>query len=213
MESRQERREEDVARLRCVLALRAIDATGMGQQQIGVAAGAPGAGKSMLLEELRNRGCAVVREAATDVIASGQAEAVREPWTAPRFVDDVLRLQMQRQVQAPAAAVVLFDRSLICTLALTRYAGQPSPPQLVEEVDRLVSEGFYERTVLLVRPLGFIETTAARRITYADALAFEAIHESTYREPGFDLVEVAPDTVERRVKAVESLFDGCTNRR
>lgn len=56
MEYRQERREEDVARLRCVVALRAIDATGMGQQQIGVAAGAPGAGKTTLLEELRNRG-------------------------------------------------------------------------------------------------------------------------------------------------------------
>lgn len=171
-----------------------------------VVTGTPGAGKTTLVEALRVRGYAVVSESATDVIVAGQAHGVSEPWTAPRFFDDILRLQMQRQVQVPAAAVVLFDRSPICTLALTRYAGQPAPPQLVEEVDRLVSEGFYERTVLLVRPLGFITTTAVRRITYADALAFEAIHESTYRDLGFDLVEVAPDTVERRVQAVESIL-------
>ena len=60
--------------------------------------------------------------------------------------------------------------------------------------------------MLLVRPLGFIETTAVRRITPADASAFEAIHESTFRDLGFDLVEVAPDTVGRRVAAVESLL-------
>lgn len=169
-----------------------------------VVTGAPGAGKTTLLEALLVRGFAVVREAATDVITAGQAEGVDEPWTASDFLDDILRLQMRRQAQAPAAAVVLFDRSPICTLALARYAGQPPPARLVEEVDRLVGEGFYERQVLLVRPLGFIETTAVRQITVEDALAFEAVHESTYRELGFDLVEVAPDTVERRVAAVES---------
>jgi len=44
-------------------------------------------------------------------------------------------------------------------------------------------------------------------------LAFEVIRKSTYRELAFDLVEVAPDTVGRRVKAVEPRLDGCTNRR
>lgn len=173
-----------------------------------VVTGAPGAGKTTVVEALRVRGFAVVREAATDVITAGQAAGVDEPWTASDFFDDILRLQVQRQGEAPAAAVVLFDRSPICTLALTRYAGQPAPARLVKEVDRLVSEGFYERQVLLVRPLGFIETTAVRRITVADALSFEAIHEATYREFGFDLVAVAPDTVEHRVAAVESMLGG-----
>lgn len=54
---------------------------------------------------------------------------------------------------------------------------------------------------------------ALNRVQQATVLAFEAIHESTYRELAFDLVEVAPDTVGRRVKAVEPRLDGCTNRR
>ena len=119
-----------------------------------VAAGAPGAGKITLLGALRERGCSVVRTAATDVVTAGQAAGVSEPWTAPSFCEDVLRLQM-----APAGA----------------DAGCPGGAL------GPVSEEFSERQVLLVCPLGLIETTAVRRITLADASAFEAIHESTFR--------------------------------
>jgi predicted ATPase len=56
--------------------------------------------------------------------------------------------------------------------------------------------------VFLVRPLGFIEPTAARRISYDDALAFEAVHVATYEELGFRLIEVGPDPVAARAAAV-----------
>lgn len=61
----------------------------------------------------------------------------------------------------------------------------------------------YESTVLFIRPLGFITPTAARRISYQDSLAFEAVHEAIYRNHGFQLVDVAPGTVAERVAAVE----------
>ncbi len=83
-----------------------------------IVTGAPGAGKTTLLEALRLRGFVVVREAAADVITAGQAAGVDEPWTASGLFDDIRRLQVQSQGEAPAAAVVLFDRSPIRTLAL-----------------------------------------------------------------------------------------------
>ncbi|MEV4495482.1 AAA family ATPase [Micromonospora arborensis] len=44
-----------------------------------VLTGAPGAGKTTLIEALSRRGHLVVREAATDIIATRQAEGCAEP--------------------------------------------------------------------------------------------------------------------------------------
>ena len=164
--------------------------------------GAPGAGKTALLGVLSDHGYQVVPEAATDVIALQQANGVLQPWTDADFLTDILQLQMVRQSCDRTAPVVLFDRSPVCTLALARYLGHPIPSDLTREVERLIADRIYERDVFLVRPLGFIEPTAARRITYEDALAFEAVHESTYQGLGFSLVEVLPDPVPIRAAKV-----------
>ena len=166
--------------------------------------GAPGAGKTTLLAALSGSGYRVVPEAATDVIAIQQANGVVQPWTDAQFLSDILKLQKVRQTGERSAPVVLFDRSPVCTLALARYLSHPIPSDLSREVKRLVANRIYEPDVFLVRPLGFIEPTAARRITYEDALAFEAVHESTYEQLGFNLVEVLPDPVPIRAAAVHA---------
>lgn len=165
--------------------------------------GAPGAGKTTLLGALSALGYPVVPEAATDVVAIQQAKGIAQPWTEVQFLTDILQLQIARQAQEASAPVVLFDRSPICTLALARYLGHPVPSELTAEIERLVAHQIYERDVFLVRPLGFIEPTAARRITYEDALAFEVVHESAYRGLGFELVEVPPVPNPARVAAVQ----------
>lgn len=49
-----------------------------------VVTGSPGAGKTTLIEAQRVRGYAVVAEAATDVVAAGQAAGVRAGRGGPR---------------------------------------------------------------------------------------------------------------------------------
>lgn len=161
--------------------------------------GAPGAGKTVLLRALERAGCAVVEEAATDVIALAQAEGVAEPWTDPGFIDATVRLQRRREARA-VGEVVVFDRSPMCVLALARFLGHPVSPLLEAELARI--EGLYQQRVFLVRGLGFITSTAARRISLEDALRFEAVHEEAYRERGYELVPVAPGTPEERAAAV-----------
>lgn len=161
--------------------------------------GAPGAGKTVLLRALERAGHAVVEEAATDVIALAQAEGVAEPWTDPAFIDAVLRLQRQRQARA-VGEVVFFDRSPVCALALARFLGHPVSPLLREELTRI--EGVYQRQVFLVRGLGFITPTAARRISLEDARVFERVHEKAYAELGYELVPVEPGSPEERAAAV-----------
>ncbi|GIF22333.1 putative ATPase [Actinoplanes tereljensis] len=156
--------------------------------------GTPGAGKTAILRALELAGHPVVEEAATDVIAHGQALGDPAPWEDAGFVDRVFALQQRRQLAAPDGA--FFDRSPVCTLALCRYSGLTPPPALLADLD------VYSRAVFFIRNLGFVEPTAARRIGLADALRFEQIHEQTYRELGFDLIEVPPGPLPGRVATV-----------
>lgn len=167
-----------------------------------VLTGTPGAGKTAVLRLLEVGGHAVVEEAATDVIALASALGHEEPWRDNTFPDRIVELQRQRSRPA-GAATVFYDRSPVCTLALSRHLGFTPSRRLTEEVDRVVAEGVYERTVFFVRNQGFVQPTEARRISYEDSLVFEQIHEQTYRELGFQLVDVPAGPLAGRVALVE----------
>jgi predicted ATPase len=177
-----------------------------------VLTGAPGAGKTVLLHALAARGWPVVEEAATDVIAALQADGVDRPWTGDDFCDRIVALQQQRQRAVPADTIVqIYDRSPLCTLALACYLDRPVTPALRAEVDRVLAEQVYEPTVFLIRPLGFIQPTPARRITYADSLTFQAVHEAVYRDHGFTLTDVPAGPPAGRADLVESVIDRLTS--
>jgi predicted ATPase len=166
--------------------------------------GAPGAGKTAVLRLLEASGYPVVEEAATDVIALGNALGRAEPWQDHDFIGKVVTLQRQRQdsLRVPAGAIVFFDRSPVCTLALSRYLGFTTSRLLASEVDLMVAEGTYEKTVFFIRNQGFVQPTAARQISFEDSLAFERLHEETYRDLGFELVEVPAGPLADRVELI-----------
>jgi predicted ATPase len=165
--------------------------------------GPPGSGKTSLLRLLERDGHAVVEEAATDVIALRQALGEPEPWRRPEFVDEVTALQRQRETSGPPGDVIaFFDRSPVCTLALARFLGLPVSPLLAVELDRVVRDGIYARTVFFVRSQGFIAPTAARRISLAESLEFERLHELAYRELGFELADVPAGPLAERAALV-----------
>ncbi|GAA1936418.1 AAA family ATPase [Kitasatospora viridis] len=166
--------------------------------------GTPGAGKTTLLHALAARGHSVIEEAATDVIAEGQAAGVDEPWAEPGFVERVVTVQRERQLGAGTAAVQLFDRSPVCTYTLAEYLGLPVAPALRAELERIATQRVYQPTVFFVRNLGFCEPTPARRISFADSLEFERVHRRSYREFGFALLDVPAAPLAERVALVEA---------
>ena len=168
-----------------------------------VLTGAPGSGKTAMVRLLERRGYPVVEEAATDVIALEQALGHDEPWRSPGFIDKIVTLQQARQVACPAGPrPVFFDRSPVCTLALARFLGVLPSPALAAEVAELVREQAYRTEVFFVRNQGYVAPTAARRIGFAESLAFEEVHERTYAELGFWLVDVPAGSLPDRVAAV-----------
>jgi predicted ATPase len=164
--------------------------------------GAPGSGKTAILRQLELNGHAVVEEAATDVIALRHALGQPEPWREAGFVDQIVSLQRQRQLSA-AGGTTFFDRSPVCTLALCRYLEVAVSHRLLGEIDRVLAEHVYSRTVFFVRNQGFVQATAARRISFEDSLVFEHVHELTYRELGFDLIEVPAAPLDVRAAIVQ----------
>jgi predicted ATPase len=166
--------------------------------------GAPGAGKTAVLRLLEASGYPVVEEAATDVIALGNALGRVEPWHELDFIDKIITLQRQRQdsVRAAGGTTVFFDRSPVCTLALSRYLGFTTSPLLNTEVSRVLAEGTYEPIAFFIRNQGFVQATAARQISFEDSLVFERLHEQTYRDLGFQLVEVPAGPLADRVELI-----------
>src|SRR5829696_5761623 len=110
--------------------------------------GTPGAGKTAVLRALELDGYPVVEEAATDVIAVYQALGHDKPPDIPAFVDKIVLLQRHRQTGTPPGngATVVFDRSPICTLALSRYSDVAPSGLLLEEIDRILAQRVYEPT-------------------------------------------------------------------
>ena len=166
--------------------------------------GTPGSGKTSILHELKRLGYSVVEEAATDVIAHKLGSGNSEPWMYADFIDSIVRLQKQRQLETSASpdALQWYDRSPICTLALSRYLEYPAPASLVEEIERIEREKVYQRQVFFIENLGFCQPTEARKITFEESLIFEKIHEETYTSLGYDLLKIAPEALSERVHRI-----------
>jgi len=168
--------------------------------------GTPGSGKTAIIRQLELEGFGVVEEAATDVIAAAQARGTAEPWIDSSFIDAVAELQKKRQIRASHQPddVQFHDRSVVCTAALARYLGYTRSAFLASELEAIQKEALYERRVFLVRSLGFIKPSEARRITFKEALRFERIHEEIYLSFGFELVPIQPGSLLERVEVIKA---------
>ena len=171
-----------------------------------IVTGTPGAGKTSIVDELARRGHAVVREAATDVVAAHPADD--EHWLRSAFLDDIVSLQRARELAPapPGTSHQVFDRSPVCTLALARHLERAVPPLLADELARIERERTYERHVFYVEWLGFLTPTDVRRIDAPDTIRFDAVHRETYVELGYELLEIPVLTVDERVALVESVI-------
>jgi predicted ATPase len=167
--------------------------------------GAPGAGKTAIIRQLEFDGFSVVEEAATDVIASEHMQGRDRPWMHPSFIDTIANLQRDRQIRASRQPddLQFHDRCVVCTAALATYLGYPFSAGLVSELERVTTEGIYERRVFFVRNLGFVTPTEARRISFEDTVRFEKVHEETYRHFGFELFPIEPGSVAERVTLIK----------
>jgi len=166
--------------------------------------GAPGSGKTLIIRALEMQGYAVVNEAATDVIAVGQALGNLAPWENPSFIDEILNLQKQRQMQMANVDSILqfYDRSPFCTYALAVHLKYTPSTALLQEIESLLCKEIYQKKVFFIDNLGFCKPTKARKITFEDSLIFEEICAETYAKFGFECIKIAPGSLVDRTMAI-----------
>jgi len=165
------------------------------QEKRFIFTGTPGSGKTSVILDLEKLGHVVITESATDVIAEAQAKGNMRPWEDSDFIDNIIRVQKSRQMNA-TGNLQFYDRSPFCAYALGCYSAHwhgnnfnPSPI-LLDEINRFLKQGIYQDKVFFFENLGFIEHTEARKISYEDALIFEKIHLDVYKKFGFKIIMV-----------------------
>jgi predicted ATPase len=166
--------------------------------------GTPGCGKTSIIRALEMTGASVVAEAATDIIAYKHMQGESAPWEKSDFIDDVIMLQKHRQIDMcfDYSDLHFYDRSPICTYALTVYLGFDPSIDLMNEIERIHKNDIYERCIFFIENLGFITQTDARKISFEDSLRFEQVHLDAYKKFDYECVMVPAAPIMKRVEMI-----------
>lgn len=81
-------------------------------------------------------------------------------------------------------------------------SGKTAVLRLLETLGYAVVEEAATDVIALGQAMGRAEPTAARRIGFADSLAFEKLHEEVYRDLGFDLTDVPAGPLAGRAEVI-----------
>ena len=162
--------------------------------------GAPGAGKTAILNLLRDR-IRCVDEPAREVLAqqrSVQGDGIPER-NPSRFVDLLLQRSIDKHVEACAwDGEVLFDRGIPDCIAYARHLGADPAPSI-----HAAREHRYHATALVTAPWAEIYgTDDERKMTFEATVGFQRLIEAAYREAGYTLIEVPRGAIEDRAAFV-----------
>lgn len=168
--------------------------------------GAPGAGKTTLINALAERGYPIITEAATALIEQRQQKEVAIPWLQNDFIDAITAIQLTDIEQAPSS-LCFFDRSPFCTIALARFLSRTVPDKLEMMAEKLATEQYFNTKVFYIHLLDTIEKTAARTISFNEAKGFGELHRTVYQHYGFELIEIDKATKDIRTERILSFLE------
>jgi predicted ATPase len=162
-----------------------------------VLTGAPGTGKSAILNRLRS----VVRcvdEPAREILAEQRASGGRGTWDRDRSL--FVTLLLKRSIEKYEAAIasggkVLFDRGMPdCAVYATLAGADPEPSLAAVDAFR------YGPQVLFLEPWRDIYATDDERImSFDDTVSFSQALRDVYARSGYRLVEVPQMSIDDRV--------------
>lgn len=165
-----------------------------------VLTGAPGTGKSAILNRLRGE-LRCVDEPAREIIAEQRASGGRGTWDQDPAL--FVSLLLQRSIDKYEAARgsgerTLFDRGIPdCVVYAIRAGVDPTPSLAAVDTYR------YEPRVLFLEPWSDIYTTDDERImSFDDTVSFNEALGDVYKRSGYVLVDVPQTPIDARADFV-----------
>ncbi|MDR9826358.1 AAA family ATPase [Vibrio sp. FNV 38] len=168
-----------------------------------IISGGPGAGKTTLLNALGELGFATYPEGSRTLIEQqAQLPGGILPWTnLPAFATLCLELMEHQKQQAQQQSVAFVDRAIPDIIGYLKM-GQCA----IDDIYQLKSTGYHPQ-VLICRPESSIYVQdEVRPHSFEEAKKIHQLLCDTYREQGFELIEVPWGTVAERVAFVEKQF-------
>jgi predicted ATPase len=170
-----------------------------------VITGGPGVGKTTLLDELKNRSFSVVPEIARELIHEQQAiDGDFLPWKNKKSYMELLYLRSVKSFEKvihgyTGTEPVFFDRGFLDALCYGALEGLP----VANEMKILAETTRYSNQVFILPPWKDIyQTDAQRKQDWNEAVFTYNKMIQTYRNYGYDLVEVLKSTVAERADFV-----------
>ncbi|HEY8997456.1 MAG TPA: AAA family ATPase [Edaphobacter sp.] len=169
-----------------------------------VITGGPGAGKTALLRELEARGYACADEVAREIIRE-QVELKGDvlPWADRELFARLMlerSLRQWRELQA-TQTMVFVDRGLPDTLCYARLVGLSE--DFARQAYEVCMSFRYSRTVFIAPAWEEIYVTdAERRQDFDEAIATFGLMVRTYKDCGYQLVELPKASVRERAEFV-----------
>ena len=166
--------------------------------------GGPGAGKTTLLEAMRARGHLCVSEVARAIIQEQAAIGgdIHHHGDRAAYRD----LTLQRSIEDYVSVVettkpVFFDRGIPELAGYSRFVGDTPPAYLLQAIEACR----YNPLVFAAPPWREIYVNDAERTQdFDEAIATFDLCVQSYRDYGYRIVELPPDTVEARADFVLS---------
>lgn len=158
-----------------------------------VVTGAPGTGKTTLLELLATRNVSTVEEPARRLLRRS-FDRYRD--RAADFVDDLLTQAIQDWTAATPAALTIFDRGVADCVAYAIVSGvDPQPSREAALRCR------YSPVVFIAPPWRRIyRNDELRTASFSDVVAFDAALTSAYAAAGYRLLHLPKSPVEERAE-------------
>ncbi|MGF1738850.1 AAA family ATPase [Photobacterium satsumensis] len=158
--------------------------------------GGPGAGKTSLLDTLARRGYMTFPEVSRSLIREQAAfpDGVL-PWTdLPRFAALCLELMNHQREQARRGTMPAFvDRAIGDICAYLTIGGE-----VVDEQYRTMAKGYFPTVFVCAPHTDIYVQDDERPHSFAEAEKIHAQLVSTYRELGYEVVDVPWDKIEER---------------
>ena len=170
-----------------------------------VLTGAPGAGKTSIINYLATQGYAVTYEPAASVIKEGIDAGDHAPWSDPCFDRKIVMRFHQGVALAHhsegSALTRIFDRTLVDALVYVIRANEKKEKEglpldsdsdrvVIDALARMLSERKFQLTVFFVEQLGFCETNEGRPEGLTEACDIAERLRKAYADLGFKLISV-----------------------